>query len=150
MKMNKILLSIAAIFAFQGSVMAQEAPVDNTISPDSVLTDDAYSDGVTSIDSLNIDAEISVEGGIFLQTNSKGDIGSLTLMELDASDVDITRKITIGGDTHLGDNASISEGNVHLSGDMGTVSINQSYTRSGTVQVSHGSKLNLGNVMVPR
>lgn len=150
MKINKILLSVAAIFAFQGSVMAQEAPADDTTAPDSVLTGDAYNDGVTSIDSLNIDAEINVEGGIFFQRNARGDIGSLTLMELDASDVDITRNISIAGETHLGDSATISEGNVHLSGDMGSVAINQTYSRSGTVQISHGAKLNLGNVLVPR
>lgn len=149
--MNKILLSAASIFIFHGSVVAQESLTTNrATAPGSVLTGNAYNDGVTSIDSLNIDAEINVEGGIFMQRNANGDIGTLTLMELDASDVDITRKIDIAGETHLGDGAALSEGNVHLSGDMGTISINQQYSRSGTVRISHGAKLNVGNVLVPR
>lgn len=148
----KITMLSASLFTYS-QIEAQESPASiasHGNGQNGLLHGNAYNDGVTTIDSLSIDAEINLVGGVFMQRGATGDIGTLTLMELDASEVDISKMVQIDGATHLGEDARISEGNLHLSGDMGSVNVTQKYTRTGMVQISHGAKLNMGNIMVPR
>lgn len=140
-----IAIGSLALLTMQAPTFAQE-----TGRGDTVLTRHAFNDGVSTVDALNIDADIRVQGNIFMQNGSSGDIATLTLSELDAAAVSIEKRVRISGETHVGDEARISEGNTHLTGDMGSVTIEQNYTRTGKVQLAQRASLSVGNVMVTR
>lgn len=104
--------------------------------------------GVTTIDALDIDVDIKVDGAIFLQRGATGNIATITLDTLDASAVQLTKKVLIEGDTNLGELASISEANIHLTGDMARVSIDSNYQRKGKLSLANCASLNVGNIVV--
>ena len=131
-------------------IAAQSAFAQETGRGDTVLTKQAFHDGVTTVDSLYIDADINIEGNFYTQRNSQGNVATVTFAVLDAAAVALEQKVSIDGDTHIGDEASLSEANVYLTGDMGSVSIEQNYKREGRISLGARSSLNLGNVMVSK
>ena len=145
--MNNVIktIAIATIALSSVQAFAQEHGRGDT-----VLTRAAFHDGVTTVDSLNIDADINVSGGVYMQRSASGDIATITLNTLDAAAVSLTQKVRIEGDTNVGDEARISEANVYLTGDMGSVDINTKYKREGKVVLGPRSSLNMGNVMVQK
>lgn len=145
--MNNIIktIAIATIALSSVQAFAQEHGRGDT-----VLTRAAFHDGVTTVDSLNIDTDISVNGGVYMQRGATGNIATVTLNTLDAAAVELTQKVRIKGDTNLGDEANLSEANVYLTGDMGAIDINTQYKREGKVALGPRSSLNMGNVMVKK
>lgn len=138
---KSVLIGSLITVATATSVLAQET---------SLLTRSSFNDGATTIDDLNIDAEITIEGGVYMQRSAVGNIATITIADLNAASAAINQRVRIQGDTSLGEEASLSEANIHLTGDMGAVAINHNYQREGKVQLSHQSSLNLGNVVVMR
>lgn len=117
---------------------------------DTVLTKKAFRDGVTTVDSLDIDTDIKVNGGVYMQRGANGTIGSVTLNVLDAAELEVDQHVRVVGDTHLGEESNLYEGSVHLTGDMGSADIDSKYKRKGKVVVGADSNLNVGSIAVTR
>lgn len=139
------LVVLSSAVALSAPAFAQE-----TGRGDTVLTNAAFNDGVTTIDSLNIDTDIAIEGGVYMQRSAAGSIATTNMMDFDAAQVDINTRVRVKGDTNIGDEAKISEANIHLQGDMGTVALDTKYKREGAVQLAPRTSLNMGNVVVSR
>lgn len=141
--MNRIIITIATLAFVSLQAMAQEHGRGDT-----VLSSGAFEDGVTTIDALNIDAEINISGAVFTQRNATGDIATITLNNLDAAAVALTHKVDIKGETVIGDEARLSEGNLYLAGDLGSVDINTQYQRQGKIALGTRATLNLANITI--
>ena len=146
--MNNTIKTIATAAAVTFAFAATTVTAQTHGRGDTVLTEAAFGDDVTTVDSLNIDTEINIAGNVFLQRSGMGNIATVVLRDFDAADVKLTHKANISGETNVGDEASLSEANVFLTGDMGTVVVNTDYQRAGKTSLGVQSKLNLGNVMV--
>lgn len=145
--MNNVIKTIA-LFAL--TIGTFQAFAQEHGRGDTVLTRGAFHDGVTTVDSLNIDADINVDGSVFMQRSANGSIATITLDTLDAAAVQLDKKVRIEGDTHVGDEGNISEANIYLTGDMGTVNIESNYKREGKIVVGARASLNVGNIIVQR
>ena len=100
----------------------------------------------SDIDDLNIDVEINIEGDVILSRDAGAKIGSIELDSLDASKVEIETDIDIRGETNIGNGSTLKEASIELSGDYGSIDIDQQYERKGDIRLSDNSELSLGNI----
>ena len=103
---------------------------------------------LNTVDSLNIDAEITVRGDYFARQNADANLATITLTMLDAAALEINQDVTVVGNSEVRGDAEFSEASIDLSGDMGTVSIDQTYRRSGRVFVEGNAQVNLATITV--
>lgn len=118
---------------------------------DSVVIKRSFHDGLSAIDSLNIDADIKINAGVYTQVSASGHVATVTFGAVSAAAAKLDEQLGVNNRVNAVSEGGISEASVFLNDGVGsTENVVPEYRRKGRVVVGARSGLNMGNVMVSR